>query len=264
MESAPSERARPERLAALLREGELAETAGDGASAGAAYARAAAEFPDFAAAWSYHGEHLRFWSNDSARAEAAFRRALAARTPDDAAQAFALRGLGELAHARGDAAAAVECFERSLAVCPLADTHRSLSALYATEQKDFAKAAAHAEAAVALDPRDSIALLQLAVQAERAGTRDRAEAAFRDAIGSAGCDAQGRSAHAVHCCVLYNGACYHAVRGDAASALAMLEAFFRHPNHRHITRGEIAADPDFDRVRAEPGFIALLDAHLPE
>ncbi|MCI0652790.1 MAG: tetratricopeptide repeat protein [Planctomycetes bacterium] len=254
----------PPELARLLEAGEEAEAVADFDAAGEAYERATLEFPESAAAWSYYGEHLRFARNDAAGAEAAFRRALAARRADPRAQAFAWRGLGEIARGRGQFDEAIAGLERSLDVQPLADTHRSLSALLATERRDFAGAAAHAEKAVALDPGDPIALLQLAVQSLRAGKRERAAEAFRDAIRIAGCDERGAAGHPVHCCVLYNGACYHAVRGDADGALAMLRSFFATPNHRHITRAEILADPDFERLLGDAGFRALIDEYLTQ
>jgi len=63
--------------------------------------------------------------------------------------------------------------------------------------------------------------------------------------------------------VLYNGACYHAVGGDRERAIAMLAAFFATPNHRHITREELLADPDFESLRADPEFRGLVDRTLP-
>ncbi len=64
--------------------------------------------------------------------------------------------------------------------------------------------------------------------------------------------------------MLYNGACYHAVRGDRARTVAMLGAFFKTPNHRHLTRREVLSDPDFAAVLNDPEFTALLDRYLPE
>src|SRR6185503_19034557 len=144
-------------------------------------------------------------SRDPAAAETAFKKAIDAKFESPASVAFAWRGLGEIARGRNQIDRAIQCFEKSLSVSPNADAHRSLSALYATEKRDFEKAAHHAKAAVDLSPEDPIAL--------------------------------------VHCCVLYNGACYHAVRGNKADALAMLKEFFSTPNHRHITREEIVRDP---------------------
>jgi tetratricopeptide (TPR) repeat protein len=254
----------PEPLAFILRQGEEAETRGDKAAAGAAYERAALEFEDYSAAWSHLGEFRRFWARDLDAAWDAFKKAILAPKTQDASVAFAWRGLGEIARGRGGIDQAIECFKKSLSVKPIADAHRSLSALYATEKRDFDKAAHHAKAAVDLSPDDPIALIQYAVQMVRFKKPQEAEEAFAKAIRVAGCDERGRSNDAVHCCVLYNGACYHAVKGDKDAALAMLKEFFMATNHRHITREEILRDPDFESLVKDPDFKALLDYRLPE
>jgi tetratricopeptide (TPR) repeat protein len=249
----------PAALDAVLRIGEEAEARGDRDRAGEAYASAARAFPDHAAAWTHHGEFLRFWRHDAGAARAAFERALAAPQADRASLAFAWRGLGELARHDGRIDEAIRFFERSLAIRPLADTHRSLSALHANDRRDFARAAHHARAAVDASPDDPIALLQFAVEMERLGRREEGQRAFERAIALAGCDDRGASDGPVHCCVLYNGACYHSVRGDRERALAMLAAFFATPNHRHVTPEEVLADPDFASIRDDPAFRALLE-----
>lgn len=251
-------------LAWHLHLGEEAEARGDWAEAGAAYEQAVRDFGGHSESWSHLGEYRRFWLHDPAAAEAAFKRALEAPRTTGASIAFAWRGLGEIARARGAIDRAIEHFEKSLAIKPLADAHRSLSALYATEKRDFDKAALHAKAAVDLSPEDPIALLQYAVQMARFKKFEESEEAFWKALGIAGCDERGRSADLVHCCVLYNGACYHAVRGDKAGALAMLKEFFMTPNHRHITKEEILRDPDFEPLLKDPDFKALLEYRLPE
>jgi tetratricopeptide (TPR) repeat protein len=251
-------------LAEILRQGEEAESRGDGAGARSAYEQAVRDHGDHSAAWSHLGEWRRFWGRDAAGAEQAFQRALEAPQTTDASLAFAWRGLGETARGRGQVDRAIECFEKSLSIKPLADAHRSLSALYATEKRDFDKAARHARAAVDLSPEDPIALLQYAVQMARFKKSAESEEAFWKALGIAGCDERGRSEAHVHCCVLYNGACYHAVRGDKANALAMLKEFLMTPNHRHITREEILKDPDFESLAKDPELKALLDYRLPE
>jgi tetratricopeptide (TPR) repeat protein len=246
----------------LLQRGETAESRGEGERAGGAYLRATIEFEDHASAWTHYGEYLRFWKHDLPKAEAAFLRALAAPVSDTRSLAFAWRGLAEISRERRDVDAAIAFLAKSLALHPLADTHRSLSALYATERHDFVLAEKHARAAVKLQPDDPIALLQLAVQAWRANQQEDAERAFHEALRIAGCDESGAADHAVHCCVLYNGACYWAVRGDRVRALAMLRAFFATPNHRHLTRDEILADPDFASLLADADFRGLVDREL--
>jgi tetratricopeptide (TPR) repeat protein len=240
----------PEALALLLSQGD--------------FDRATRDFGDYSVSWSHLGEHRRFWNQDPQGAESAFRRAIDAPLTTDASLAFSWRGLGEIARGRGELDRALGCFEKSLAIHPLADTHRSLSAFYATEKRDFEKAARHARAAIELSPEDPIALLQYAVQMERFKKPREAKEAFDRAIRLAGCDERGRSESAVHCCVLYNAACYHAVRGDKAGALAMLKEFFISPNHRHITKEEILRDPDFESLVRDADFTSLLDYRLPE
>jgi tetratricopeptide (TPR) repeat protein len=253
----------PEPLASLLRQGQEAESRGDKAAVGAAYERAVREFEDYSVAWSHLGEYRRFWAHDLNAAFDAFKKAIESPKTTDTSVAFAWRGLGELCRAKAKVDDAILCFEKSLSIAPVAETHRSLSALYATERRDFDKAAHHARAAVELSPDDPIALLQFAVQMVRFKKPEEAKKAFDKAIQVAGCDEQGRSTGLVHCCVLYNGACYHAVRGDKAAALAMLKEFFITPNHRHITRDEILRDPDFESLVKDPDFQALLEYRLP-
>jgi tetratricopeptide (TPR) repeat protein len=250
-------------MAAMLREGHEAETRGDAAAAKAAYEKAVREHPLHSAPWAHLGEYHRFWGRDPEAAWDAFKGALDARVPDDQWIAFALRGMGEISRAQGRFTKAIYLFEESLERKPLAETHRSLSALYATEKRDFDKAAFHAKAAIDLSPEDPIALIQYAVQMARFKKFEESEEAFWKALGIAGCDERGRSNDLVHCCVLYNGACYQAVRGNKAEALAMLMEFFMTPNHRHITREEIVKDPDFETLVKDPDFQALLEYRLP-
>ena len=253
----------PPELARLIREGLQAEARGDGAGARAAYEKATRDFPDHSAPWALLGEYHRFWGHDGDAARRQFSRAIRAPMPNSYWIAFALRGMGEVARAEKRIAKAIALFEESLEKLPIADAHRSLSALYANELRDFEKAAIHAKAAIDLSPDDPIALLQYAVQMVRFKKPREAEEAFSKAIRLAGCDERGRSSDLVHCCVLYNGACYHAVRGNKAAALAMLQEFFITPNHRHITREEILRDPDFESLVKEDDFKALLEYRLP-
>jgi len=183
----------------ILEEGEAAEARGDGDAAGRAYWRAVVEFPERAEGWAAYGEHLRFRRDDAAGARRAFERAIAAPRGGEDSRAFAWRGMGELARDEGRVDDAIRCFEKSLSLRPLADTHRSLSALYATERRDFERAARHARAAVDAAPGDPIALLQLAVQLRRQGAAGEARAAFERALRLAGCDDRGAAAGPIHC-----------------------------------------------------------------
>ncbi|MBI4563875.1 MAG: tetratricopeptide repeat protein [Planctomycetes bacterium] len=254
----------PERLLHILQDGEAAEARADRHGAEAAYKRATQEFGNYSSSWSYYGEFHRFWSHDLTAAAQAFNHALKAPLATNVSIAFAWRGLGEIARERGEIDQAIACLEKSLSIKPLVDAHRSLSALYATEKHDFELAAKHARAAIAACPDDAIALLQYAVQMSRLHKPHEANEAFARAIQIAQCDEEGRSPRPVHCCVLYNGACYHAVRGDKRRALAMLEEFFRTPNHRHITREDILRDPDFESLLNDSQFKVVLDSYLPQ
>ena len=250
-------------LDALLAQGETAEQAGDFPAAETAYRKAVENFPSHARTWSHLGETLRFYVHDYVAAERAFRTALEAPEQDDLAAAFAWRGLGEIAGHRGDTEAALDCFQRSLARRPLADTHRSLAHLLGMSGK-LAQAAEHAQAAVELQPDDSIALLLCAAHLERAGRREDGHRAFERALQGAGCDNLARHAQPVHCCVFYNAAGYKAVCGEREGTLAFLQAFFETPNHRHLKREHVLADPDFAAWIKDEGFLTLVNRYLPE
>ena len=197
----------------LLLEGERAERTGDVAGAGAAYRSARERFPEYALAWSYYGEYLRFYSADPEAAARAFRRAIAAPYTDKRATAFAWRGLAEIAQHQGSVDEAIHLLHKSIDLMPLAAAHRSLSALLATAYHDFAGAAEHASLALQLVPDDPLALMQYAVQLVRLGKPVEGRSAFVRALELGGCDERGSSAKPVHCCILYNAACYYAVAG---------------------------------------------------
>ncbi|GMV82397.1 MAG: hypothetical protein AMXMBFR7_35810 [Planctomycetota bacterium] len=253
----------PDGLKEILDRAAECERREDLLGADAAYAEGLSRFADHAALWSACGEFLRFYVHDAELARQAFERALDAPYPDLQARAFALRGLGELAAHAGRDVDALRCFEASLALCPLADTHRSLCHFHGSRGNHPA-AADHARRAVAADPGDPIALLQYAGQAQRAGQRDSAAAAFARALERAGCSVDGPGEEPVHCCVLYNAAGYCALADDRAACLRWLEAFFRTPNHRHLSRKDVWNDPDFAALREDAAFRALLDRWLPE
>ncbi|MGE3165903.1 MAG: tetratricopeptide repeat protein, partial [Planctomycetota bacterium] len=255
---APTQGSPEKPLSTLLENGKLAEAAADPTAVEAWYQRAVRAYPEHAAAWVHLGECQRFWLADLDLASSSFQRALTVPHRDPTSLAFAWRGLGEIARARGDMALAIEHFERSLSVAPLVDTYRSLSALYANVRHDFVRAAWHAERALECVPDDPVAWMQYAVQLTRTGQVAKASAAFERSVAIAGCNELGAAPHPIHCCVLYNGACYHAVNGDPARALAMLEAFFATPNHRHISREEILADPDLESIQGTHAFVELL------
>lgn len=253
----------PQALTEILDRAADCEHREDLLGADAAYAEGLNRFADHAALWSAYGEYLRFYVHDAELARQAFNRALEAPRQDPQARAFALRGLGELAAHAGRDADALRCFEASLALCPLADTHRSLCHFHGS-RGNHAAAAVHARRAVAADPGDPIALLQYAGQAQRAGQRAAAAAAFARALECAGCSVEGPGEEPVHCCVLYNAAGYCALADDRAACLRWLDAFFRTPNHRHLSRQDVWNDPDFVALHEDAAFRALLDRWLPE
>ena len=256
------EKALPDALDELLEEGERAERNGDAAGAGEAYRSARERFPEYALAWSYYGEYLRFYGADPEAAARAFRRAVAAPRTDRRAAAFAWRGLAEIAQHQGSADEALRLLYKSIDLMPLAAAHRSLSALLATAYRDFAGAAEHASLALQLEPEDPLALLQYAVQLVRLGKPVEGRSAFVRALELGGCDERGRAAKPVHCCILYNAACYYAVSGADELALVMLQAFFKTPEHRHISREALEADPDLEGLGRDPRFLELIDRFL--
>jgi tetratricopeptide (TPR) repeat protein len=226
------------------------------------YESAVKKHPESALAWSAYGEHLRFYVHDAKAAEAAFRKALNARSQTEYAEAFSWRGLGEIAEGKGDFREAIRCFENSLKAMPLADTCRSLCHLYCAE-KDFESAGKYAAQAVKLNPDDAIARLLHAAQLERAGERHEGRKQFQKGLLLAGVDTHGNGRKNVHCCVFYNAAGYLSVAGNKAAALRMLRKFFETPNHRHLAREQIESDADFSELRKTAEFRALLDEFLP-
>jgi Tfp pilus assembly protein PilF len=251
-------------LEQLLARAKSAEADGDLERAGQAYRRMVAEFPDDACGWSNYGEFLRFLVHDRAAAKDSFAAALRAPTSTAQQRAFSLRGLGDIANADGDSEAAIALMQRSLAVMPLADTHRGLSVLLLVAHHDVQGAAEQARLAVELAPGDPLTLLVYAILCERSGRHDDGRRAYDSAVAMAGCADPACPHGRVHCCVFYNAACYHAVCGEREQALRMLTAFFAAPNHLHRSRGEIEHDPDFSGLVADAQFVALLDANLPK
>jgi tetratricopeptide (TPR) repeat protein len=247
----------------VLAQGQDSERNGDHAAAGEHYRKATEQWPQDARAWAHFGEYLRFFSLDSAQAEIAFRQALAAEQRDPAAIAFAWRGLGDLAATRGDYKQAIELLKKSLAIRELSDTHRSLCHVYGF-MREFDNATLHSQAAVALEPEDPIAHLLNAIQLKRCGKSELARAAFLKGIEFGGCDEQGKSDGPVHCCVYLNAAGYYGVAADKAGVLCMLESFFKTPNHRHISREHLLADPDFIAYVNDAEFLALIEKYLGE
>jgi Tfp pilus assembly protein PilF len=238
------------------------ETTGDLTHAGELYRTIVAEHPDDAQGWTSYGEFLRFLVHDGVAAKKAFESALHVPHPSDQQRALALKGLGDLAFAANDAHRAIDLMRQSLALWPLAETHRALGVVLLVASHDVAGAAEQARLAVDLSPNDPLSLLVYAILCERLGRHGDGSDAYTHALSIAGCDAQGRSQHAVHCCVFYNAACYLAVCGKPEQSLTMLGAFFNAPNHLHRSRHDIETDPDFSGMRGNHDFIALLDRHL--
>jgi tetratricopeptide (TPR) repeat protein len=251
-----------EPLDKLLKHGEDAEARDDFAAAGKDYKKATQQYPSSAKAWCHYGEYLRFYAHDSARARDAFVRSVTASENDPAAKALAWRGLGEIEQSAGNTDTALAHFLASVQIHPLADTHRSICHLQG-HRGNMEEAAKHAALAVELSKDDPIALLLYAAQLERLGKREEGRAAFAKGLKLGGCEPDGSHDGAVHCCVLFNAAGYYAVCGDKPGMLRMLEAFFKTPNHRHVTREQCLTDPDFKAFVKDPAFLKLLEQHLP-
>jgi len=253
-------------MASTLRQDlELAGTTanfGDSAEAQALYEQAVMRYPDSAEAWAALGEFQRFYVHNKEAATISFRNALAAHDKDANADAFAWRGLGELAAKAHQDALAMEYFTCSIEAHDLADTHSSLCHLYG-RQRRFKEASEHARRAVELNNGDPVARLLYAAQLHRAGEVARGLHEYHAGILAGGIHA-GESTEKVHCCVFYNAAGYLAVSDDYEGALRMLRRFFETPNHRHLSRDEIESDADFEVLKSLPAFNALLDQHFPK
>lgn len=240
-----------------------AATAGEVDKATAILQALVAAHPTQAQAWDAYGEHLRFLVHDRDRAREAFSRALQAPQGSPADRAAALTGLGTIAAAAGDGEAAIRLLRQSLAICALPETHRQLSVLLLVVHQDPAAALVEAQAAASAAP-EPLSLLVEAILLQRTGHSEEGRQVAAQALQLAGCSATGEADHPVHCCVFYNAACYAAVCGHRAQALALLRAFFRAPNHLHRSRAEILADPDLASLHGDPAFQALLDAQVPD
>ena len=195
----------------LKRAAEL-ERAEDYPAALKAYKSAAENASESSEAWAALGEHLRFYTHDYPAAEAAFNKSLHAEKQVPRAAAYAWRGLGELEIKNNRPGNAIENFQKSAAVFPLADTYRSLCHLYCV-QRQFKAASDAARRAVELEPDDAIARLLYAAQLHRAGEPEKARAEFQQALASSGLSPTGEAAGPVHCCILYNAAGYLSVCG---------------------------------------------------
>ena len=255
--------AAPDSIALGLAKVQVAEAAGDLAGAARIYRQIVADHPDDALGWAAYGEFLRFLIHDPVQATQAFTTALLVPHSDARIRALALKGLGDIAGAAGNREQAIALMRQSLAVMPLADTHRALSVLLLVAHHDQEGAAEEARLAVAATPDDPLSLLVYAILCQRIGHQAEGRGAYRQALGIAGCDAQGHADHPVHCCVFYNAACYLSVCRQPTQALTMLSAFFAAPNHLHRSRQDIVGDPDFAGMLQDPGFVALLDKNLP-
>jgi Tfp pilus assembly protein PilF len=253
----------PRGILRQLDQAKAAESTGDLVGAGSLYRSMVADHPDDALGWDAYGEFLRFLIHDPVAATQAFETALRVPHPSDQLRALALKGLGDIAGASGDSQGAIALMRQSLAVLPLADTHRALGVLLLVANHDEAGAAEQARLAVAATPNDPLSLLVYAILLERTGHHDDGRRAYTHALDIAGCDGGGHADHPVHCCVFYNAACYLSVCKERERSLAMLGAFFSAPNHLHRSRQDIEGDPDFAGMLQDPAFVALLDRNLP-
>jgi Tfp pilus assembly protein PilF len=258
------ERSDADRSAEMLAAAKDAEASGDLERADREYHVLLGAFPDQAVGWAEYGEFQRFLVHDAGSARVAFTKALNVSDSSDRARACALRGLGYLASAEGDHERAIALMQQSLAVTRLADTHRSLSVELLVGRGDTAGAAEQARLAVELAPDQPLTLLVYAILSQRLGHETEGREAYDRALDLAGLGHDAVPHGTVHCCVMYNAACYLAVRGDREGSLKMLAAFFNAPNHRHRTRAEIEGDPDFASLVHDPDFTALLDANAPK
>ena len=179
-----------------------------------------------------------------AESEAAYHEAIALR-PD---WARPYNGLGIVLFRQGRTEEAYRAFERAKDLEPdwgrpyndLAVLLRGLGRL--DEAREMA------ELALELDPDSVAAHNNYGNLLKEMGDLEGAERAYHRAIES----------DPDHPSPRYNLACLHSLRGNLDLALARLsDAIDREP----AFRGEATRDPDFDPIRDEPGFIALIEGH---
>jgi TolB-like protein/tetratricopeptide (TPR) repeat protein len=153
----------------------------------------------------------------------------------------------------GEFARAVSLYEAAIRLRP--DDYQALCLLEGAllklgrleEHADVARRAMQAlERQLAIDPRDGRALQLGTVQAARLGLRDNARELAKRAL----------QARPDAFSTFYNVACAYSVLGDVDDAIAMLDQAVQHG------RGNlewIERDPDFDPLRADPRFNAIVN-----
>jgi len=177
-----------------------------------------------------------------AESEAAYREAIEMR-PD---WSRPYNGLGIVLFRQGRTDAAFDSFERAKDLEPdWGRPYNDLAVLLrASGRMDEAREMA--ERALELDPDSVAAHNNYGNLLKELGDLDGAEAAYHLAI----------ERDPNHPSPRYNLACLHSLRGNLDLALARLsDAIDREPAFREEAR----RDPDFDPIRDEPAFIALLE-----
>lgn len=160
--------------------------------------------------------------------------------------------MGTIYYGLGDYAKAASAYEGALLIRPLgAITHRNLGDAYShlgrqdDARRAYRQAVARAEAEVSVSPSDARAIARLAVYQAKAGDDAGARASLNRAEALAPKDEQ----------VLQRAGVVHALAGRTTEALDAIR--------RAIAVGAsprlIAAEEDFERLRAMPRFVAMVN-----
>lgn len=163
----------------------------------------------------------------------------------------AYSNVGMLHHQQRDYARAVEAYRQAIALRPnSAATHRNLGdALAKLGQRAAAltayrQAVGLAEADLKVNPRDAVTLASLAVYLEKAARDDEARRQLQQALSLAPKDNR----------VLHRAAVVHALAGRSAEALATLQQAIQ----LGYSRAAASEDDEFESIRQTPGFAALV------
>jgi len=161
----------------------------------------------------------------------------------DPKNALPHNGLGNLYRVMGKFADALAAYEQAIEIDPkFALPHNGLGIVY-RELGKFDDALAAYEQAIEIDPKFALAHASLASCYRKLGRENEAKEHIKIARLSIARE------------TLYNRACFESICGNVDSALALLKAQIDiAPIYRKLAR----RDPDFDFIRANPRFSALV------
>lgn len=238
----------PQKSAAIeqtMRDGLLAELAGDYLTAERLYQQAHAMDPADPTPLRYLGEVFRHYTGEWDKAREVFDSILDMQA-DPMSRAVALHGLGKMTIHDGEFAKGLALMERSVKTYPLALAYRNL-AVYWNSEGDSAKADTYVKQALALDPNDAYNLIFAAAFMAGNGHGDEALkiAIANDAVLPAS----------------YNLAAIYAQTGNREKALILLKRhFFEYERFQAVRSEEMMearVDAVFAAIHNDPDFIAL-------